>query len=402
MSMSTFQKVTLVSCLVLCVSLLLPKMLLSRGKKEVGQPEVGPGRFPPMMHRQQMPDGQWGAGSPYSRAHNAEAIAKAKGGGIGGGGKSNLMGQIIPIYGFGILLYILYILFKITSKGNIAKPENRFPALKSENLKRKITDYELEQLQEKLRETEEVMERIVSKAGHSPDRVKSVSVEHEEKLLRQLKEITRVMQEGKLIEGMDGASPEMEAEEASYTEDWEGYPEETYPQYEEPCCRQRYDTIVLEDPKTELPTPEEVAERMEGEEPEGAEPCLPQAPPQDGEGERAGPLRQAGKQISFSEQMDVYRYPGESAYDNKEDKERMEEEEEEEEEEEQMEEEEEEEDPVVEAESLTFSCQPPQLEDVEAEEEVSCMGEPQERDRRGESDALTELGLTALRKRSKK
>ena len=52
-----------------------------------------------------------------------------------------------------------------------------------------------------------------------------MSVEHEEKLLQQLKEITRVMQEGKLIEGMDGVSPEMEAEEASYTEDWEGTPE---------------------------------------------------------------------------------------------------------------------------------------------------------------------------------
>ena len=68
-----------------------------------------------MMHRQQMPDGQWGAASPYSRAHSTEAIAKAKGGGIGGGGKSNLMGQIIPIYGFGILLYILYILFKVST-----------------------------------------------------------------------------------------------------------------------------------------------------------------------------------------------------------------------------------------------------------------------------------------------
>ncbi|KAG9352394.1 hypothetical protein JZ751_020807, partial [Albula glossodonta] len=254
---------------------------------------VGPGRFPPMMHRQQMPDGQWGAASPYSRSHSAEAIAKAKGGGIGGGGKSNLMGQIIPIYGFGILLYILYILFKITSKGKIGKPQNRFPALKSENMKRKITDYELAQLQEKLRETEEVMERIVSKAGHSPDRIKTVTVEHEEKLLRQLKEITRVMQEGKLVEGIDELSPEMEAEEASYTEDWEGYPEETYPVYDEPGCRQRYDTIILEKPETELLSPEELAERMEEEAEEiGAGPEPDQA---ESEREEAGPDRDEAK-----------------------------------------------------------------------------------------------------------
>ncbi|XP_064192993.1 protein RIC-3-like [Anguilla rostrata] len=403
MSMSTFQKVTLVSCLVLCASLLLPKMLLSRGKKEVGQPEVGQGRFPPMMHRQQMPDGQWGAGSPYSRAHSAEAVAKGKGGGVGGGGKSNLMGQIIPIYGFGILLYILYILFKITSKGKITKPETRFPALKSENMKRKITDYELAQLQEKLRETEEVMERIVSKAGHSPNRMKSVTVEHEEKLLRQLKEITRVMQEGKLIEGMDGVSPEMEAEEASYTEDWEGYPEETYPQYEEPCCRQNYDTVILEDPKTDLPTPEELAERME-EEPEGAEIELEEAEPepepenlpQDSEGERV--RHRGGKQISFREQKDVYHYPEEGASDDYDNEVAGD----------QMEEEEEEEDPVVLAERLSFSCQvssqSPELEDAEAEEEEELFlsDESQERDRRGESDLLAELGLAALRKRGRK
>lgn len=65
-----------------------------------------------MMHRQKAPDRT--AGTSFSRAHNPEAIARAKGAGTGAGagGKSNLAGQIIPVYGFGILLYILYILFK--------------------------------------------------------------------------------------------------------------------------------------------------------------------------------------------------------------------------------------------------------------------------------------------------
>lgn len=66
-----------------------------------------------MVHRQKAPER--GAGAGLSRAHNPEAIARAKGAGpgTGAGGKSNLAGQIIPVYGFGILLYILYILFKV-------------------------------------------------------------------------------------------------------------------------------------------------------------------------------------------------------------------------------------------------------------------------------------------------
>lgn len=41
MAMSTFQKVTLATCLVLCVALLLPKMLLSRGRKDAAERPEG-------------------------------------------------------------------------------------------------------------------------------------------------------------------------------------------------------------------------------------------------------------------------------------------------------------------------------------------------------------------------
>ncbi|XP_029952507.1 protein RIC-3b isoform X2 [Salarias fasciatus] len=235
MAMSTFQKVTLATCLVLCVALLLPKMLLSRGRKDAAErPE---GRFPPMMHRQMAPEGRGqraaAAGSGYSRAHNPEAIARAKGAGTGAGtgGKSNLAGQIIPVYGFGILLYILYILFKITSKGSSKPSEGRFPSARSENMKRKITDFQLAQLQEKLMETELVMEDIVSNAHHSPDRMKGVTADQEENLLLQLTEITRVMQEGQLVEGM--------AAEKKQQDSWEDDPEESGPYWERSrCCCQ--------------------------------------------------------------------------------------------------------------------------------------------------------------------
>ncbi|XP_068579307.1 protein RIC-3b [Cebidichthys violaceus] len=232
MAMSTFQKVTLATCLVLCVALLLPKMLLSGGRKDAAD---GSGRFPPMMQRQAAPEGR-GQRAASSRAHNTEAVARAKGAGTGAGtgGKSNLAGQIIPVYGFGILLYILYILFKITSKGNNKPTESRFPSVRSENKKRKITDFELAQLQEKLRETELVMENIVSDVNHSPDRVKGVTADQEESLLQQLTEITRVMQEGQLMEDM--------APQKKTREDWEvpaDYPEEPQQQWEHSrCCCQ--------------------------------------------------------------------------------------------------------------------------------------------------------------------
>uniref|UniRef100_A0A3P8XWR1 Resistance to inhibitors of cholinesterase protein 3 N-terminal domain-containing protein n=1 Tax=Esox lucius TaxID=8010 RepID=A0A3P8XWR1_ESOLU len=117
MSMTTMQKVTLISCSVVCVSLFLPKMLLPRGKKELGQPEVGPGYYPPAMHRLQMPEDQWVVATHDSGPHSPEVMAKVKGIGsvqIRGASKTNLISQVISIYGFGILLYILFIVFKVS------------------------------------------------------------------------------------------------------------------------------------------------------------------------------------------------------------------------------------------------------------------------------------------------
>lgn len=49
-------------------------------------------------------------------------------------------------------------------------------------------------------------------------RAQTVTSDQEKRLLHQLREITRVMKEGKFID----TSPEKEAEEAPYMEDWEG------------------------------------------------------------------------------------------------------------------------------------------------------------------------------------
>ncbi|KFV02217.1 Protein RIC-3, partial [Pterocles gutturalis] len=226
------------------------------------------GRFPPRMHYQATPDRR--AAPHFPRSHLAEAVAKAKAGGGGGGSTGGtgrgLVGQIIPIYGFGIFLYILYILFKLASKGKTTPGERKCPTAAPGNMKRKITDYELTQLQEKLRETEEAMEKLINRVGPNYDRTPNVTTDQEKRLLQQLREITRVMKEGKFI---DGISPEKEAEEAPYMEDWEGYPEETYPVYDNSdCFKRKQDTILVDYPDLSQPSAEELAERMAGMEDE--------------------------------------------------------------------------------------------------------------------------------------
>ncbi|NWW88932.1 RIC3 protein, partial [Rhynochetos jubatus] len=227
------------------------------------------GRFPPRMPYQAAPDSR--AAPHFPRSHLAEAVAKAKAGGGGGGSTAGtgrgLVGQIIPIYGFGIFLYILYILFKLASKGRTVAGERKCPTAAPGNMKRKITDYELTQLQEKLRETEEAMEKLINRVGPNCDsRTQNATTDQEKRLLQQLREITRVMKEGKFI---DGISPEKEAEEAPYMEDWEGYPEETYPVYDNSdCYKRKQDTILVDYPDLSQPSAEELAERLEGMEDE--------------------------------------------------------------------------------------------------------------------------------------
>ncbi|XP_040265579.1 protein RIC-3 [Bufo bufo] len=256
MALSTIQKVVMFSGLVLCVSLLLPKTFLNRGKPSLQQPEGSTGRFPSAVPHGKPVDFRGGG---FPRSHLSEAVSKAKAGGGGSNSRQSLVGQIIPIYGFGILLYILYILFKL-SKGRPVKPEPRSAPIANGNLKRKITDYELGQLQDKLRETEEAMEKIISRLGPHNEREGNVSDGEEQELLQRLKEITRVMKEGKVL---DGVTPEQEAEEAPYTEGWEGYPEETYPIYDPSEGRRRPSTILVDRSLLNQPSAEEIAEQLE-------------------------------------------------------------------------------------------------------------------------------------------
>uniref|UniRef100_A0A3B4CJ87 Glutamic acid-rich protein-like n=2 Tax=Pygocentrus nattereri TaxID=42514 RepID=A0A3B4CJ87_PYGNA len=131
-----------------------------------------------------------------------------------------------------------------------------------------MPDYEMAQLQARLRQMEGVRERRVSKAIHPPARSRRSSRRKEERKLRQLRQITRVMLEGRPLEGV---SPEVEAEETPYSADWEGYSEETFPKYEVAFRGRRYPSVILEEPDMDIPTAEQIAERMGREEEEDDE-----------------------------------------------------------------------------------------------------------------------------------
>uniref|UniRef100_A0AAV2LTL9 Resistance to inhibitors of cholinesterase protein 3 N-terminal domain-containing protein n=1 Tax=Knipowitschia caucasica TaxID=637954 RepID=A0AAV2LTL9_KNICA len=159
MSMTTCQKVTLLSCSVLCVSLFLPRMLLPRAHQDTAQAEVGPGFYPPMMHQarpSQDPE-QWGLDPGHSLTHPRETVFKVR----GIAQKNNLMTQVIPIYGFGILLYILYIIHKLSCKGKPVKTVGSADTHKPQ-LGHTLNEYELAKLQRRLLQTEQMMEMIVS------------------------------------------------------------------------------------------------------------------------------------------------------------------------------------------------------------------------------------------------
>ncbi|MCJ8734520.1 hypothetical protein PDJAM_G00236610 [Pangasius djambal] len=153
---------------------------------------------------------------------------------------------------------------KITSRGKTSKsPESRFPAARSENMKRKITDFELTQLQERLKETEEVMERIVSRAraqSGNTQREECVSVDQEEKLLLQLREITRVMQEGRLVDGIPSETETLDpACDQEFTDD----PEEMLKHWSSHCCTVHHQTDEEETERADRQTDEEETERAD-------------------------------------------------------------------------------------------------------------------------------------------
>ncbi|TNN86629.1 Rhombotin-1 [Liparis tanakae] len=213
------------------------------------RPRLGPGFYPPVMHQLSLPEdpGRWGVDPSQSMAHSAEAMAKVKG--VGRGRKYNLMAQL-------------------TCKGKTTESENHTET--KANVENKITpDDELVRLQERLLQTEKKMERIVSEKTRCSGRrrkSKASTSKKEEKLLKQLRQITQLIHEGRL----EADSPEMEAEEVPYCVEWEEgtYEEEEEDEVEEGEVEQgeveedevEEDEVEEDDEGTEVEEEEEVDE----------------------------------------------------------------------------------------------------------------------------------------------
>ncbi|XP_062405921.1 protein RIC-3 [Sardina pilchardus] len=351
MSITTFQKVTLVSCIVLCISLFLPQMILNGVQKEIMQ-KAGMPRKQPLEGLE-----PWETESVYPGALSSEAIAKAQvKGAMGGNKKSSHLGQIVPIYGVGILLYILHIF------------------VKTPFWRRSISEEDLATLEARLAHAEMLMSRVMSASSVvvRPESVKSHRSSRKRRqssLLRRLRRFGRSFQEDQREEEV---TPEMEAEEVSYTVDWEGYPEETFPKYDQPCGPRKYDTIIVEAPDPNQPSAEELAEQVAKEELE------------------------AQRELAVIEEGDEEMEEEEEEEETEEEKTEETEEDEEEEDEEEEEEEEDEEVETEEDEVLMFKAAMEEEEEEEEEvgEETPCLPQPESADDRRGLSLGQFLGLT--------
>ncbi|KAF7703451.1 hypothetical protein HF521_022458 [Silurus meridionalis] len=128
------------------------------------------------------------------------------------------------------------------------------------------TEDEMAQLQSTLKLMEGQAERRRSRSVLTPasHRHCKYRIGHKKRKLQHLRKISNVLLERRMLEDV---TPEEEAEETPYYVDWEGYPKETFPQYEVQL-RRRYPSVILEEPYGDVSTPEELAERIESEEEE--------------------------------------------------------------------------------------------------------------------------------------
>ncbi|XP_078719940.1 uncharacterized protein LOC144936589 [Lampetra fluviatilis] len=146
--------------------------------------------------------------------------------GTNSGPSTSFIKQVLPVYGFGILIYIVYILFKVASKNEprgIIKPVLN----KEGNSQRKITDRQLEELERRLAETEVALKTLASHLeplGNAVQRTSSLfendwigaTAERQEQVVRRLQEMTLTSRTAK---GSEPTSAEQEAEDSPFSLD---------------------------------------------------------------------------------------------------------------------------------------------------------------------------------------
>ncbi|KAG7327106.1 hypothetical protein KOW79_008712 [Hemibagrus wyckioides] len=249
MLVSGIQRITLLSCLILSMTLFFPKVFLSGEKEKVvlQSEAAGPGNLPMLRFRHEASTGDDDddddecSPESLSTSQKLKIFSQTK-----TFQKSSLLSHVAPIYGFGIFLYIIYVFYKLTDKHRATGHHCSFSILIPEHTAQETREF-----------ISDVALNSVCCPGHRSA--------HEERKLQHMMKITQILVEGQML---DDVTPEVEAEETPYTAHWEGYPEETFPQYEVPLSRYRYPSIILEEPHGDVPTPEELAERMQREEEE--------------------------------------------------------------------------------------------------------------------------------------
>uniref|UniRef100_UPI00358FB22F protein RIC-3 isoform X2 n=1 Tax=Myxine glutinosa TaxID=7769 RepID=UPI00358FB22F len=122
-----------------------------------------------------------------------------QGGSSGGGG--SFIKQIIPVYGFGIFLYVLYILLKVANRKNLPVPNK--PENSEGNAQRKITDRQLEELERKLTDTETALRSLTSKLSPLADRIGGSALEQQEMVVEHLRQLRNVVNGARVVSGGD-------------------------------------------------------------------------------------------------------------------------------------------------------------------------------------------------------
>ncbi|KAF5891667.1 protein RIC-3, partial [Clarias magur] len=207
MSLSGIQKITLLSCLVLSMALFLPKLFSSAVKdKEVLHSEaVGPGR---LHGRGPCPGEDQGTRreSLYTTRPNPGSFPQTR-----PPQKAKLLGRVAPVYGFGIFLFIVYILCQFSRRDPRTAQRRSFSITTPEHTDQDLPEDEMSELKTRIKQMDGQRERRTSKSFQNPARCHKYRDGH-------LRKITYMLVEEHPLEDV---TPEVEAEETPYSADWE-------------------------------------------------------------------------------------------------------------------------------------------------------------------------------------
>lgn len=196
MAESGFRRVAVLCCVAACFSLLAVKVFVPMATRETPHSGQGaPRQFP--KQTPQRPLGPQPERPRMGGSHIPEARARHHANSQPATSNRSIMGQVLPVYCLGIFIYVVYILFKITTRKDGSQPKKLVKCLSGSGL----SEHQLIQLKQRLEDTERALEKLASKVGPFSDG--RSGGEQEERLLSQLQEIARTLRESTDFAGVD-------------------------------------------------------------------------------------------------------------------------------------------------------------------------------------------------------